>query len=259
MSMRRKIILTMSRRLRHYLDTAKIEAPINLRYMKQPIDKTSKQKASVGRRRPPRASYHHGDLREALLAAAERVISRGGLEAFTLRACAREAGVSHAAPAHHFKDLASLRSALVTQAFERLSAFMDRYALEAAPDPRVMLPAICLAYIDFALRHPGLYRLMFRFEAMDATDAVLVKSTQACHARLTRAVRVFLEVDRPDVDAEQVQELSALAWSLIHGFASLAMEGRFADLGLLGGNSDEPDMLAFAGRVLMQLQVMRRP
>lgn len=205
------------------------------------------------RRRPPRLSYHHGDLREALLAAAERVLERDGLERFTLRACAREAGVSHAAPAHHFGDLAGLTAALATGAFQRLSAFMDRYALEAAPEPRAMLPAMGVAYVDFALRHPGLYRLMFRIDALAATDPALRLAADACHGRLEQAVAAVLAVDgRTPVQAE-IDEIAALAWSVVHGFASLALEGHFAGDGPArpaGGTG----LLDYAGRVLLRLQ-----
>lgn len=210
------------------------------------------------RRRPPRATYHHGDLREALLAAAERVINRDGLEAFTLRACAREAGVSHAAPAHHFGDLAGLTSTLATRAFERMSALMDRYALEAAPEPRAMLPAMGVAYIDFALRHPGMYRLMFRIEALNAEDAVLKQAADDCHGRLTQAVRSALAEPGLEPSEDRVREVAALAWSVVHGFASLALDGHFeADCPSRPG--DGIGLLDYAGKVLLQLQPVFGP
>ncbi|MFP5384009.1 MAG: TetR/AcrR family transcriptional regulator [Gammaproteobacteria bacterium] len=213
------------------------------------IKRSDKKPAAAARQR-----YHHGDLREALLAAAERVLERDGLEKFTLRACAREAGVSHAAPAHHFGDLAGMTSVLAVRAFERLSAFMDRYAAEAAPDPRAMLPAMGVAYIDFALRHPGMYRLMFRIEANRTGDAVLQQAAADCHGRLTNSVRAVLAEQRAaPPDEARVREASALAWSVVHGFSSLALDGLFdADCPSVPGAGR--GLLDYAGRVLLQLQ-----
>lgn len=217
-----------------------------------------KRTSAPARRRPPRKTYHHGDLREALLQAAERVINRDGLERFTLRACAREAGVSHAAPAHHFQDMVGLASTLATRAFEKLSGLMDRYAMEAVPDPRAMLPAMGVAYIDFALRHPGLYRLMFRIEALDAEDPVLKKAANECHDRLARAVAAVLQEGSHPAPEAHVREMAALAWSVVHGFASLALDGHFeADRPAHPGGGTT--LLDYAGRVLLHLQPLFVP
>src|ERR1043166_5084056 len=108
-----------------------------------------------GARRPPgkraetAAPYHHGDLREALLKAAERVLERDGLAGLTLRAVAREAGVSHAAPTHHFGDLTGLVSELAAIGFRQFNA-----AMKAAIDSAMTLPekgmANAKAYVAFA-------------------------------------------------------------------------------------------------------------
>lgn len=202
----------------------------------------------VSARRPrPDRTYHHGQLREALLEAAERLIDRDGLEGFSLRGCAREAGVSHAAPAHHFPDLAALQTALVERAYGRLCNIAEGYVSEAGSEPRAVLPVLGVAYIDFALRHPGLYRLMVGWPGLPAS----VETSLSCRNRISSAVRAVLEADGVAAGEPRVDELTALAWSVFHGYASLAVDGR-----LPAGQGSSLDL---AGKVLMRLQPLFSP
>src|SRR6185312_417491 len=107
--------------------------------------------------------YHHGALRDALLKAAERVLERDGLAGLTLRAVAREAGVSHAAPTHHFRDLTGLVSELAAIGFRQFNAAMAASCASDTPFPAKGL-ARAKAYIAYAQAHPGMYGLMFRNE-----------------------------------------------------------------------------------------------
>src|SRR6266849_6950093 len=111
--------------------------------------------------------YHHGALHDALLEAAERVLERDGLAGLTLRAVAREAGVSHAAPTHHFGDLTGLVSELAAIGFRQFNAAM--MAAGAAGGPSLMEKAMARAkaYVAYAQAHPGMYGLMFRTERLD--------------------------------------------------------------------------------------------
>ena len=95
--------------------------------------------------------YHHGALREALLTAAEAILRRDGLAALTLRAIAREAGVSHGAPGHHFRDLTDLLSELAAVGFERMAALLEGTQNDAE-DTRF---ADGRVYVQFALGKPG--------------------------------------------------------------------------------------------------------
>src|SRR5690242_6415746 len=125
--------------------------------------------------RKPRAAssedtpYHHGALRDALLQAAERVLERDGLPGLTLRAVAREAGVSHAAPTHHFRDLTGLVSELAAIGFRQFNTAMAESCAPDTPFPARGL-ARARAYIAYARAHPGMYGLMFRSERMDYSD-----------------------------------------------------------------------------------------
>jgi AcrR family transcriptional regulator len=98
--------------------------------------------------------YHHGSLREAMLQAAEHILERDGIQGLTLRAAAREAGVSHAAPKNHFGDIKGLLSDLAAVGFERFRATMEANVREGDPVPGRM-DAIGRGYVTFARAHPG--------------------------------------------------------------------------------------------------------
>lgn len=173
----------------------------------------------------PRKPYHHGDLRRALLAAAEAILERDGLPALTLRAAAREAGVSHAAPAHHFGDLVGLLSELAAAGFTR---FGDR--LEAAADgtPDDALFAQGMAYIAFARDHPGLFTLMFRSERLDMQRPALRDAVQRTRQVFTAAVTGH-QASRTLPQAPLAQLAAGIApWALAHGLAMLMIDGRLA-------------------------------
>jgi AcrR family transcriptional regulator len=182
----------------------------------------------AGRTRKPRAAgsdaatpYHHGALRDALLKAAETVLERDGLAGLTLRAVAREAGVSHAAPTHHFGDLTGLISELAAIGFRRFNA-----AMAAAPRP-----AGAVAYVRFAQAHPGLYGLMFRTERLDRTRPALREAASASFAGLAGAVGASRHehISAAALTLEQGAAI-ARAWSLVHGFTMLLLDGRLSDV-----------------------------
>jgi AcrR family transcriptional regulator len=112
------------------------------------------------RKRPK--TYHHGDLREALIRAAVELLEEKGLTSFTLRECARRAGVSHAAPAHHFATAADLLAEIAARGFERFVAALGQAAEAAGTLPEARLAAMGQAYVAFALANPAVYGLMFR-------------------------------------------------------------------------------------------------
>ena len=126
-----------------------------------------------------RHTYHHGDLRKALIEAAEAELAEKGVEGFTLRGCAKRAGVSHAAPAHHFKDANALLTALAVVAAERLYDSMERRHARAEKTPRAQFIASGVGYVEFALANPALFRLMFSSDRPDASDESLHRQSGA--------------------------------------------------------------------------------
>ena len=140
-------------------------------------------------RRPPAGEtpYHHGDLHDALLAAAERVLERDGLAGLTLRAVAREAGVSHAAPTHHFGDLTGLLSELAAIGFRRFSAAMIA-ARNSETHPLMKGLANAKAYVAYGQARPGMFSLMFRTERLDMSRPSLHEAATASFEGLASAV-----------------------------------------------------------------------
>ncbi|OAF13678.1 transcriptional regulator [Bradyrhizobium centrolobii] len=191
-----------------------------------------------GRSRPaPRAPsakaetpYHHGALREALLEAAERVLERDGLGGLTLRAVAREAGVSHAAPTHHFGDLTGLVSELAAIGFRQFNAAMAS-ACNAATTPLERMLARPKAYVGYAQAHPGMYGLMFRTERLDYSRPSLHEAAEASFAGLANAIGAMRQ-EQISGNALTLDQGAAIAraWSMVHGFTTLLLDGRLKDI-----------------------------
>lgn len=161
-----------------------------------------------------KSGYHHGDLRATLLAAAMRMLEDG--EPFSLRALAREAGVSPTAPYRHFKDRDALESALAAQGLRDLKA--DLTEGRDLPESTADLGEFAVAYVEFALRRPALFRVMFG-NACDTGSEERVKAAAEIHDLLALAMtRVF-----PDVDGDA---LASAGWALAHGMAYLYMDGK---------------------------------
>ncbi|WP_050421269.1 TetR/AcrR family transcriptional regulator [Bradyrhizobium tropiciagri] len=184
----------------------------------------------ASRRRANDTPYHHGDLHEALLRAAERVLERDGLAGLTLRAVAREAGVSHAAPTHHFGDLTGLVSELAAIGFRQFNeAMIVAGASGATPNEKGLARA--KAYIAYAQAHPGMYGLMFRTERLDMKRPSLHEAANTSFAGLAGSIG--------ESRHEQIQERAlsldqaaaiVRAWSLVHGFTMLLLDGRLTDV-----------------------------
>nr|WP_051504230.1 WHG domain-containing protein [Robbsia andropogonis] len=180
----------------------------------------TKRRGSTERRERP---YHHGALREALLEAAERILARDGIDQLTLRAAAREAGASHAAPKNHFENVAGLLSELAAVGFRRFERrLLD--AVQVAETVEEKLAALGRAYVAFAIDHPGLFVLMFRSERLDLQRPSLSAAMTAASSVLRDAVDAHPTVDGT-LPIDRAARL-VTAWSLAHGFAMLKIDGR---------------------------------
>ncbi len=176
---------------------------------------------------PPKdqpAPYHHGNLRATLLAAAEAELVEKGMEGLSLRSIAKRAGVSHAAPAHHFGDVNGLLTGLAASGFERFVAMQHAREAKAASDPRTQLAAAGLGYIDFALAHPALFRLMFSSARPSFEDPALAEAATAGFDHLVQNVREVRGRDPYQDNAAMVDVMAA--WALVHGLADLLNTGR---------------------------------
>lgn len=173
------------------------------------------------------APYHHGALRDALLEAAERVLERDGLAGLTLRAVAREAGVSHAAPTHHFGDLTGLVSELAAIGFLRFNAAMGA-AGATAETPMDKAKARAHAYVAYAQANPGMYGLMFRTERLDYARPSLHAAANTSFAGLAGANRQE-QISEGGLTLDHAAAI-ARAWSLVHGYTMLLLDGRLTDI-----------------------------
>jgi AcrR family transcriptional regulator len=188
-----------------------------------------------------RKTYHHGSLREALLEAAEKILRTEGLPALSLRAIAREAGVSHGSPAHHFQDLPGLLSDLAATGFLRLGDYLKN----ALDRPGATRDDTDRAYVSFALENPALFLLMFREDLLDPNRTSLVEARKVTFSILDK-INVTADTalggaaaatnKEPPTKAESIEKVGAMTatWSFVHGFSVLAIEGQLAPLARLG-------------------------
>ncbi len=159
--------------------------------------------------------YHHGDLRRALIDAAVEAIREAGPSALSLRAVAKGAGVSHAAPAHHFGDKAGLLTAVAAEGHDRFADALER-AWEATGD----FVEVGVAYVRFAIDNRPYFETMFRPELLHGDDPDLARAEARSRAALVRGSGELPPGAEFNADALG-------AWSLVHGFAGLLMAGNF--------------------------------
>lgn len=174
--------------------------------------------------------YHHGDLRAALVATALSLVDEVGIDGFSLREVSRRAGVSHAAAYNHFENKSALVAAIVHASFGRLREALVRAERRPA-SPIERLEHIGVAYIAFACSNPTEFRLMFRPELYVKRETVQSFGPSVeidAYAVLERTVHAAIVAGAiVDGDAPTV---ALAAWSLVHGFATLVIDGPNADL-----------------------------
>ncbi len=184
-----------------------------------------------------RGGYHHGDLRQAMIDAAEAVLAEKGVDGFTLRECARRAGVSPAAPAHHFGNLVGLLTAVAALGFEDLSNAMEAAVTEAARTGGDRLAAIAEAYLTVALERPGRFRVVFGRLGLKREDEALRLAGIRAFGILVRETKLALgrqETEDPPTRlpssfAEDADLGTILfVWSLTHGFSTMLIDGQLA-------------------------------
>lgn len=157
------------------------------------------------------------NLRDALIQAGMDLLAEGGTSALTLRQAAMRAGVSHAAPAHHFHGLPGLLTAIAARAFQTFADTLHGAREAAGQDPRARLLGTCQGYLTFATHHAGLFHLMFVASEVDRTDPALAPAAQRSYQILSEACRPF--ATHPD------DRLEVAVWSLVHGYTSLGFCG----------------------------------
>jgi AcrR family transcriptional regulator len=165
--------------------------------------------------------YHHGQLREALATSGRTLLEEKGIRGFTLRECARRAGVSHAAPAYHFASIDDLLAELATRGFDELAAAMTAEAARADGSATGQLVAQGIGYMAFAAGNPALFQLMFSREANRLEAGPLAAASEAVRALHGAAVEAAI----PHASGEIKQRMTDFAGASRHGFIALVLEG----------------------------------
>jgi AcrR family transcriptional regulator len=163
-----------------------------------------------------KAAYHHGDLRAACVRAAMELLEEGGETALSLRAVARRAGVSPAAPYRHYADREALVSAVAAVGYRELAERLA--AAHPSPSTPAQLASVAIAYVQFALERPALFRIMFG-EPCDRDNDERVAATAA----VSLYVREIVQRSFPQADADA---LATAIWALVHGLALLHLDGK---------------------------------
>lgn len=186
-------------------------------------------------------TYHHGNLRQALIEEAGRVLEREGVDAISFRGLARALGVSHAAPGHHFRDRSDLLAELAADGYAGLADALG--AAIAGTNPANWLKASGEAYIRFGVANPERYRMMFASQLMtgDCPERLQTEADRAYQLLLRAAYQQDPAADAPE-DGMGTPELAA--WSLVHGAVMLWLDGQ------LGPSLTKTEFVGLAERML---------
>ena len=207
--------------------------------------------------------YHHGDLRPALLLAVRELIAEHGIESLSLRECARRAGVSWSAPGHHFGDKTGMLTAFAIEGFAALTAHMEKRR-DAAATLLEAAAAVGAGYLEFALKFPEYFRVMFRAELLNERDAAYQAASSKAFGVLESSIRACQPAQGINEDAHSHQRC-LLAWSVVHGFATLVLEGAIAGTGrtaktrLKIGMEIGQDLLRLLGPALFPAPLAQNP
>jgi AcrR family transcriptional regulator len=178
---------------------------------------------------PTRATYHHGDLRRTLLEAALKLVAERGPEGFSLREAARGVGVSPAAAYRHFADKPELLAALAAEGHGRLAAAMEKASAKVeAPDARARAIATLItigqAYVEFAVKNPSFFRVMFGSHLREAGyEPACAPSGRDAYGILSAALDELVAAGAMPQERRPGAEIPA--WSVVHGFSTLLLDG----------------------------------
>jgi len=188
-------------------------------------------------------SYHHGNLREALIEAAHQILAAEGVKGLSLRKVALRAGVSAPALYSHFEDKRALMAVLATQGFEWLAASMEAELNKEEVDKSrtaAGLPGLALAYVNFSLENSSLFQLMFGREVGNLLDyPALVEAGSRCYGLMAESVGAQLEITG---SSDSLAISATAAWSMVHGLSTLMNDGR-VDAATCGVDSNEEMIL----------------
>lgn len=168
-----------------------------------------------------RTTYHHGNLAESLLDAVDSIAMKFGMEAVTLRACAKLVGVSPSSAFRHYTDKRDLMTAFAVRALRQMAESMEKARKKASKSGDNAFLAVGLAYITFALEKPALFRAMWNEETLYSSD----ENYQAASDHLATYLQGGFADTIDDIDPTDLSAEEVLAWSAVHGLANLLIDG----------------------------------
>lgn len=173
----------------------------------------------------PKERFHHGDLREALIAATRELLIEHGPDGFTLADACRRAGVTTAAPYKHFRDKQEILEEIVARGFEELTAANAKAVAEGGPGTIAGITAMGISYLDFAVAQPAVFRFMFGHKSDLRKVQHVDESGNECLKNLINEVAAFSRKHGHKADAQQV---AIRLWTFVHGASSLELDGDYA-------------------------------
>ena len=174
--------------------------------------------------------YHHGNLREALLKAAEQALENGGLASMSLRELSRELGVTHASPRRHFAGKQDLIDALAVRGFERMDTILGRAAKNNGQVFKTRLTKFARAYVGFALKHPALCGLMFEAKHRPGAPKELLQASDKAFSH-GRALFADGQASGEVVEGDP-NRLALVAYASLQGLISISTDGKFKGISL---------------------------
>lgn len=168
-----------------------------------------------------KSNYHHGNLAESMLDAVDEIASKFGLEAVTLRACAKLVGVSPSSAFRHYSDKRALMTAFAARALHKLTESMEIAHAAAGSRNENAFAAVGLAYIEFALENPAFFRAMWNDETIYANNEDYIDAANGLSVHLKGGFADTIE----DSDPNSFSSEELLAWSSVHGLANLFVDG----------------------------------
>lgn len=193
-------------------------------------------------------NYHHGNLAESLLNAVDELATKFGIEAVTLRACAKIVGVSPSSAFRHYSDKRSLLTAFASRALHQLSDSLQVAKNVAQQNSSDEYLAVGMAYVQFAIDKPAFFRAMWREETIYISDESYIEAADRLRGYMQAGFAGTLQ----DEDPLSLNVAEVLAWSSVHGLATLFVEGA------LGGTKSRKQKLELAAQMIESMIIERR-
>jgi AcrR family transcriptional regulator len=200
----------------------------------------------------PKKRFHHGDLREALIAATRELLIEHGPDGFTLADACRRAGVTTAAPYKHFRDKQEILEQIVLRGFEELTAANTKAVAEGGPGTIAGITAMGISYLDFAVAQPAVFRLMFGHKSEIRKVKQVDETGKQCLKHVIDEVAAYSRKHGHTADAEAI---ALRLWTFVHGASSLQLDG---DYERVARGIDVHELIADVTPMLLGLTPERR-